>query len=162
MKPSYHDFADKVWEKFKILKREIASTTQHHWNKIVPGNMLPSGKHMPDVVLELRLKMFDVWKFAPTSRDSKLQYAHIEMTDKYVRMFPSIFLLLMHLTGTKIGVQLGLPLGGLWGRPLDAIAPLCSCQNAAAGHLRPIPVRWFHFQVWMNTFYALKLQMSKV
>jgi hypothetical protein len=28
MKQSYHDFADKVWEKFKVTKREIASSTQ--------------------------------------------------------------------------------------------------------------------------------------
>lgn len=28
MKQSHHDFADKVWEKFKVVKREIASATQ--------------------------------------------------------------------------------------------------------------------------------------
>ena len=28
MKQSYHDFAEKVWEKFKVTKREIASATQ--------------------------------------------------------------------------------------------------------------------------------------
>lgn len=28
MKQSYHDFADKIWEKFKIVKREIAASTQ--------------------------------------------------------------------------------------------------------------------------------------
>ena len=28
MKQSYHDFADKVWEKFKVTKREIAASTQ--------------------------------------------------------------------------------------------------------------------------------------
>jgi hypothetical protein len=28
MKQTYHDFADKVWEKFKVTKREIAASTQ--------------------------------------------------------------------------------------------------------------------------------------
>ena len=28
MKQSYHDFADKIWEKFKVVKREIASSTR--------------------------------------------------------------------------------------------------------------------------------------
>ena len=28
MKQSYHDFADKIWEKFKVVKRDIASSTQ--------------------------------------------------------------------------------------------------------------------------------------
>ena len=83
MNQRYHDFADKVWEKFKLVKREIASSTQVHWNKIVVNNMLPSGKLMPDVVHELRSKMFDVWKFSSSSKDSKLQYANIEMVDKY-------------------------------------------------------------------------------
>ena len=28
MKQSYHDFGDKVWGKFKVTRREIASSTQ--------------------------------------------------------------------------------------------------------------------------------------
>jgi hypothetical protein len=101
MKQSYHEFADKIWEKFKLVKREIASSTQVHWNKIVVNNMLPSGKVMGDVVYELRSRMFDVWKFSSTSKDSKIQYASVEMTDKCVYLHFS-FIYFTHLCKSQV------------------------------------------------------------
>jgi hypothetical protein len=50
MKQKYHDFADKLWNKFKVVRREIASSTSVIWARLLPNNLLPSGKLMPDIV----------------------------------------------------------------------------------------------------------------
>lgn len=82
MKQSYHDFADKMWLKFKLLRREIASQTQALWAQLVPGNKLPSGLQMPEIVASMLKGLFKKWQVEPTSKGSKTVYCSIEMTDK--------------------------------------------------------------------------------
>jgi hypothetical protein len=43
MKQKYHDFAEKIWNKFKLIRREIGSHTAVIFARLVPGNKLPSG-----------------------------------------------------------------------------------------------------------------------
>ena len=43
MKQQYHDFAEKIWNKFKLVRREIGSQTAVIFAKLCPGNKLPSG-----------------------------------------------------------------------------------------------------------------------
>jgi hypothetical protein len=91
MKQKYHDFAEKVWNKFKVVRREIANQTSVIWARLLPGNHLPSGKHMPDIVHQLRLEMFKKWRFEPTSKGSKQVYSAIEMEGPYKTWCPTWF-----------------------------------------------------------------------
>ena len=76
MKQSYHDFADKMWLKFKLLRREIASQTQALWAQLVPGNKLPSGLQMPEIVASMLKGLFKKWQVEPTSKGSKTVYCY--------------------------------------------------------------------------------------
>jgi hypothetical protein len=91
MKQKYHDFADKLWNKFKVVRREIASSTSVIWARLLPNNLLPSGKLMPDIVHQLRLEMFAKWQVEPTSKGSKLVYSPIEMVGAYAKWCPTWF-----------------------------------------------------------------------
>jgi hypothetical protein len=91
MKQKYHDFADKLWNKFKVVRREIASQTSVIWANLLPGNNLPSGVHMPEIVHRLRLRMFEKWRYEPTSKGSKQVYSEIQMDGPYVGWCPTWF-----------------------------------------------------------------------
>ncbi len=91
MKQKYHDFADKIWNKFKVVRREIASQTAVIWARLLPGNHLPSGILMPEVVYKLRLEMFLKWQFEPTSKGSKQKYSPITMDGLYAKWCPVWF-----------------------------------------------------------------------
>lgn len=54
MKQKYHDFANKLWLKFKLVRREIANSTQVLWSEQVPRNAMPSGKGMTEIVENIR------------------------------------------------------------------------------------------------------------
>jgi hypothetical protein len=91
MKQKYHDFADKLWNKFKVVRREIASQTSVIWARLLPGNNLPSGVHMPEIVHRLRLEMFAKWRVEPTSKGSKQVYSEIAMDGPYLAWCPTWF-----------------------------------------------------------------------
>jgi hypothetical protein len=91
MKQKYHDFADKLWNKFKVVRREIATQTSVIWARLVPGNKLPSGIHMPETVHKLRKAMFEKWRVEPTSKGSKQVYSEIEMDGPYKAWCPTWF-----------------------------------------------------------------------
>ena len=74
MKQKYHDFANKLWLKFKLLRREIANSTQVLWAECVPQNTMPSGKGMTEIVEKIRKAMFKVWCVEKTSKQSKTVY----------------------------------------------------------------------------------------
>jgi hypothetical protein len=91
MKQKYHDFADKLWNKFKVVRREIASQTSVIWANLLPGNNLPSGVLMPEIVHKLRLRMFEKWRVEPTSKGSKQVYSEIQMEGQYKGWCPTWF-----------------------------------------------------------------------
>jgi hypothetical protein len=79
MPQKYHDFANKIWEKFKLIRREIASATSVLWAKLVPKNQLGSGRTMDQVVQEIREALFEQWQFQPTSKASTLVYCRVSL-----------------------------------------------------------------------------------
>jgi hypothetical protein len=91
MKQKYHDFAEKLWNKFKVVRREIATQTSVIWARLLPGNNLPSGVLMPEIVHRLRLEMFAKWRVEPTSKGSKQVYSEIAMDGPYLAWCPTWF-----------------------------------------------------------------------
>jgi hypothetical protein len=89
MKQSYHDFAEKIWAKFKLIRREIANETSVIWANLVPQNHIPSGKNMADVVEKVRSQMFDKWQVQPTSKQSRQVYSKISMEGAYASWKPT-------------------------------------------------------------------------
>jgi hypothetical protein len=83
MKQKYHDFANKLWLKFKLVRREIANSTQVLWSEQVPQNAMPSGKGMNEIVENIRKAMFKVWCVEKTSKQSKTVYCQVEMEGRY-------------------------------------------------------------------------------
>ena len=83
------EWASKKWEKYKILKREIHDSVQKIWIGLIPNNVLPSGIKLAEKVEQLRSKMFDVWKFAKTSNQSKTKYADQQMTGPCANWHPT-------------------------------------------------------------------------
>ncbi len=83
MKQKYHDFANKLWLKFKLVRREIANSTQVLWSEQVPQNAMPSGKGMNEIVENIRKAMFKVWCIEKTSKQSKTVYCQVEMEGRY-------------------------------------------------------------------------------
>ena len=79
MLQKYHDFANKIWEKFKLTKREIATSTSVLWSKLVPKNQMGSGKSMDQVVDEIKQALFDKWQVEQTSKGSKLVYCKVSL-----------------------------------------------------------------------------------
>ena len=116
MPQRYHDFAKKIWEKFKLVRREIANATSALWSKLVPQNQLPSGRTIDQVVEDVRKALFNQWSMEPTSKASTLVYCKISIdSDKYARAH-SHTVVYSHTAVTKIGRRLGGTPGGLWGR----------------------------------------------
>jgi hypothetical protein len=91
MKQKLHDFADKIWNKFKVVRRDIASQTSVIWARLLPGNHLPSGVLMQEIVTKLRAEMFAKWQFEPTSKGSKQTYSAISMEGAYEKWCPTWF-----------------------------------------------------------------------
>jgi hypothetical protein len=61
MKQKYHEFADKIWNKWKLTRRDIANCVQAPWKILVPNNQLPSGIKLAEIVDLLRLEIFKKW-----------------------------------------------------------------------------------------------------
>ena len=97
MPQRYHDFAKKIWEKFKLVRREIANATSALWAKLVPRNQLGSGKSMDQVVEEIRRALFDQWSMEPTSKTSTLVYCKVSIeSERYARAHSHRTLLFTH------------------------------------------------------------------
>lgn len=129
MKQKYHDFADKLWNKFKVVRREIASQTSVIWARLLPGNHLPSGKHMPEIVHQLRLEMFAKWRFEPTSKGSKQIYSEIQMTGPYSAWCPTWF-----PTWRAMGPAAGLRCSQIFMSECCGYKQICDGEDA-----RPLP-----------------------
>jgi hypothetical protein len=82
LRQKYYDFAEKMWNKFKVIRREITTATSVHWTALVPQNVLKSGISLAETVQQFRKVLFLEWSQAPTSKGSKQQYAVITMTEK--------------------------------------------------------------------------------
>jgi hypothetical protein len=68
MKQEYHDFAEKIWNKFKILRREIQGAVQVPWKNLLKGGALPSGVQLRDMIEALRLQLFAKWATEPSHK----------------------------------------------------------------------------------------------
>jgi hypothetical protein len=88
MKQKYHDFGDKIWAKFKLIRREIAAETCVIWKELIPNNHFPSGVGMTETLDTLKLRMFDKWQSCPTSKKSKQVYSKITMSGIYANWRP--------------------------------------------------------------------------
>jgi hypothetical protein len=90
MKQEYHDFAEKIWNKFKILRREIQGAVQVPWKNLLKGGALPSGVQLRDMVEALRLQLFVKWATEPSHKDCKNVYLPmLQMEGKYKEWCPS-------------------------------------------------------------------------
>jgi hypothetical protein len=88
MMQKYHDFAEKIWAKFKLVRREIAAETCVIWKSLVPNNHFPSGKGMLETLESLKFQMFEKWQVQPSSKKSKQVYCKIAMTGIYAQWRP--------------------------------------------------------------------------
>lgn len=90
MKKEYHDFAEKIWNKFKILRREIQGAVQVPWKNLLNGGALPSGFQLRDMIEALRLQLFVKWATEPSHKDCKNVYLpKLQMEGKYKEWCPS-------------------------------------------------------------------------